>query len=125
MQSVASPTATLVTMLMSTAHFLETVTLAHTTLKYIKQATNTSNVGLCVPIELKASNTPRWLKLFSNNNYYELWNYYIHRLVAEKKDVLIVSNAMSILVYKYDAGDVKFLDYSSLLCTLDNISENR
>lgn len=61
MQSVVSPTATLVTMLMSTAHFLETVPHAHTTLKYIKQSTSASNVGLYAPVELMPSNTPRLL----------------------------------------------------------------
>ena len=48
MQSVVSPTATPVTMLMSTALFLVTVILAHIILKYVRQSTDALNVGLYV-----------------------------------------------------------------------------
>ena len=101
MQSVVSPTATLATMLMSIGHFLETVTHVHTILKYIKQSTSASNVGLCAPVELMAKNTPRWLTSFITKSCGIMIVNHIHRLVVEKKDVKIVSNAMSILVYKY------------------------
>ena len=48
MQSVASPTATPVTMLMTIVHFLVTVILVRIILKYVRQSTDALDVGLCV-----------------------------------------------------------------------------
>ena len=59
MQSVALPTATPVTMLMSTVHFLVTVTLAHIILKYARQSIDASNVGLCALAGLMQVSTLR------------------------------------------------------------------
>ena len=59
MQSVALPTATPVTMLMSTVHFLVTVILAHIILKYARQSTDASNVGLCALAGLMQVSTLR------------------------------------------------------------------
>ena len=47
MQSVESPSATPVTMLMSTVLFLVTAIFAHTILKYARQLINALNAGLC------------------------------------------------------------------------------
>ena len=47
MQSVVSPSATPVTMLMSTVLFLVTAIFAHTILKYARQLIDALNAGLC------------------------------------------------------------------------------
>ena len=47
MQNVVLPTATPVIMLLSIVLFLVTVTLVRIILKYVRQLTNASNVGLC------------------------------------------------------------------------------
>ena len=47
MQSVESPSATPVTMLMSTVLFLVTVIFAHTILKYARRLIDALNAGLC------------------------------------------------------------------------------
>ena len=59
MPSVVLPTATHVIMLMSTVLFLVTVTVAHIILKYVRQLTNASNVGLCALAELMLISTLR------------------------------------------------------------------
>ena len=47
MQSVASPSATPVTMPMSIVLFLVTAILAHIILKYVRQLIDALNAGLC------------------------------------------------------------------------------
>ena len=59
MHNAVSPTATPVTMLMSTVLFLVTAILAHIILKYVRQLTNASNVGLCALAGLMQISTLR------------------------------------------------------------------
>ena len=59
MQSVASPSATPVTMLMSTVLFLVTVIFAHIILKYVRQLTDALNAGLCALEGLMQTSTLR------------------------------------------------------------------
>ena len=59
MQSVASPSATPVTMPMSTVLFLVTAIFAHTILKYAKRLIDALNAGLCALEGLMQTSTLR------------------------------------------------------------------